>query len=63
MALRTYRPMTPSLRGLVLVDRKELWKGGPVKSLTTGGGKSGGRNANGRITVRHIGGGHKKRCH
>ncbi|MCX7353236.1 MAG: 50S ribosomal protein L2 [Alphaproteobacteria bacterium] len=61
MALRTYRPMTPSLRGLVLVDRKELWKGGPVKSLTTGGGKSGGRNANGRITVRHIGGGHKKR--
>jgi len=61
MALRTYRPMTPSLRGLVLVDRKELWKGGPVKALTTGGGKSGGRNANGRITVRRIGGGHKKR--
>ena len=61
MALRTYRPMTPSLRGLVLVDRKELWKGGPVKALTTGGGKSGGRNANGRITMRRIGGGHKKR--
>jgi large subunit ribosomal protein L2 len=61
MALRTYKPVTPGLRGLVLVDRKELWKGGPVKALTTGGGKSGGRNANGRITVRRIGGGHKKR--
>ncbi len=61
MALRTYKPVTPGLRGLVLVDRKELWKGGPVKALTSGGGKSGGRNANGRITMRRIGGGHKKR--
>ena len=61
MALRTYKPVTPGLRGLVLVDRKELWKGGPVKALTTGGGKTGGRNANGRITMRRIGGGHKKR--
>ncbi|MGE0096679.1 MAG: 50S ribosomal protein L2 [Alphaproteobacteria bacterium] len=61
MALRTYKPVTPGLRGLVLVDRKELWKGGPVKALTSGGGKSGGRNANGRITMRRMGGGHKKR--
>ena len=61
MALRTYKPVTPGLRGLVLVDRKELWKGGPVKALTSGGGKTGGRNANGRITMRRMGGGHKKR--
>ncbi|MBM3541638.1 MAG: 50S ribosomal protein L2 [Alphaproteobacteria bacterium] len=61
MALRTYKPITPSLRGLVLVDRAELWKGGPVKSLTRGKNKTGGRNANGRITMRRIGGGHKQR--
>ena len=61
MALRTYKPVTPSLRGLVLVDRSELWKGGPVKSLTRGKSKKGGRNANGRITMRRIGGGHKQR--
>ncbi|MHB1219360.1 MAG: 50S ribosomal protein L2 [Alphaproteobacteria bacterium] len=61
MALRSYKPVTPGLRGLVLVDRKELWKGGPVKALISGGGKSGGRNANGRITMRRMGGGHKKR--
>ena len=61
MALRTYKPVTPSLRGLVLVDRAELWKGGPVKALTRGKNKTGGRNANGRITMRRIGGGHKQR--
>ncbi|MFN0041886.1 MAG: 50S ribosomal protein L2 [Alphaproteobacteria bacterium] len=61
MALRTYKPVTPSLRGLVLIDRAELWKGGPVKALTSGKSKSGGRNANGRITMRRVGGGHKQR--
>ncbi len=61
MALRTYKPVTPSLRGLVLIDRSELWKGGPVKALTSGKSKSGGRNANGRITMRRMGGGHKQR--
>jgi large subunit ribosomal protein L2 len=61
MALKNLRPITPSLRQLVLVDRSELWKGKPVKSLTEGLTKSGGRNNTGRITARRIGGGHKRR--
>jgi len=61
MALRTFNPVTPSLRGTVLVERADLWKGKPVKSLTEGKTKSGGRNAHGHITVRHHGGGHKQR--
>jgi large subunit ribosomal protein L2 len=61
MALKQYRPTTPSQRGLVLIDRGQLWKGGPVKALTEGLHKSGGRNNRGRITVRHRGGGHKRR--
>ena len=60
MALKQYKPNTPSTRGLVLVDRAELWKGRPVKSLTEGLTKSGGRNNNGRITSRRRGGGHKR---
>ncbi|MCB1549531.1 MAG: 50S ribosomal protein L2, partial [Hyphomicrobiaceae bacterium] len=60
MALKTYRPMTPGLRQLVQVDRSHLWKGKPVKALTEGKRKSGGRNNFGRITTRHIGGGHKQ---
>jgi large subunit ribosomal protein L2 len=47
--------------GLILVDRAELWKGDPLKSLTDGLRKTGGRNNVGRITTRHIGGGHKRR--
>jgi large subunit ribosomal protein L2 len=61
MALRKYKPTSPSRRGLVLIDRADLWKGDPVKGLTEGLHKSGGRNNNGRITARHIGGGHKRR--
>ncbi len=61
MALKTYRPVTPGLRQLVQVDRSELWKGKPVKSLTQGLTKTGGRNNKGRITTRHIGGGHARR--
>ena len=61
MALKTYRPMTPAQRGLVLVDRSALWKGGPVKRLTKGLSSSGGRNSAGRMTMRHRGGGHKRR--
>jgi large subunit ribosomal protein L2 len=61
MALKTYRPITPSLRQLVQVDRSELFKGKPVKSLTEGLSRSGGRNNTGRITARRIGGGHKQR--
>jgi large subunit ribosomal protein L2 len=61
MALRTYNPVTPSLRGLVMVDRSELWKGKPLKKLTEGKNSTGGRNNHGRITVRWRGGGHKRR--
>ena len=61
MALKTYKPTTPSQRELVLVDRSALWKGDPVKALTEGKRKNGGRNNTGRITVRHQGGGHKVR--
>ena len=61
MALKTYKPKTPSLRGLVLVDRSELWRGKPVKHLTEGKKKTGGRNNTGRITGPHRGGGHKQR--
>jgi large subunit ribosomal protein L2 len=60
MALKTYRPTSPGLRQLVQVDRSHLWKGGPVKALTEGKRKTGGRNSDGRITTRHIGGGHKQ---
>ena len=60
MALKTYRPTSPGLRQLVLVDRSHLWKGGPVKVLVEGKSKTGGRNHHGRITTRHIGGGHKQ---
>jgi large subunit ribosomal protein L2 len=52
--------MTPGLRHLVLVDRSHLWKGAPIKVLVEGLSKSGGRNNDGRITTRHIGGGHKR---
>ncbi|MFQ5984222.1 MAG: 50S ribosomal protein L2 [Alphaproteobacteria bacterium] len=61
MALKTYKPVTPSRRQLVLVDRSRLWKGKPVKVLTEGLKKSGGRNNMGRITVFQRGGGHKRR--
>ncbi|MCW0234555.1 MAG: 50S ribosomal protein L2 [Ferrovibrio sp.] len=61
MALKTYKPVTPSTRGLVLIDRSQLYKGRPVKELTEGLKKTGGRNHFGRITTRHIGGGHKRR--
>ncbi|MEM9263777.1 MAG: 50S ribosomal protein L2, partial [Pseudomonadota bacterium] len=50
MALKSYKPTTPGQRGLVLIDRSELWKGRPVKSLTEGLTKNGGRNNTGRIT-------------
>jgi large subunit ribosomal protein L2 len=61
MALKQYKPDTPGQRGLVLVDRSSLWKGDPVKSLTEGLRKKGGRNNQGHITARRIGGGHKRR--
>ena len=60
MALKTYNPTTPGQRGLILVDRSALHKGKPVKKLTEGLTKSGGRNNAGRITARRRGGGHKR---
>jgi large subunit ribosomal protein L2 len=60
MALKHFNPTTPSQRQLVIVDRSGLYKGKPVKALTEGLSKSGGRNNLGRITARFIGGGHKR---
>lgn len=60
MALKSFNPTTPGQRGLVLIDRSELWKGRPVKALTEGLSKSGGRNNAGRITSRRRGGGAKR---
>ena len=61
MALKTYKPTTPGQRQLVIVDRSELHKGPPVKALTEGLRKTGGRNNRGRMTARRMGGGHKRR--
>jgi large subunit ribosomal protein L2 len=60
MALKQFKPVTPSLRGTVLIERSGLWKGKPVKALTEGKSHSGGRNNHGRITSRFRGGGHKQ---
>jgi large subunit ribosomal protein L2 len=60
MALKQFNPVTPSLRGTVLIDRRELWKGKPVKQLTEGKNKTGGRNNHGRTTSFFRGGGHKQ---
>lgn len=61
MALKKYSSVTPGTRQLVTVDRSGLWSGKPEKSLTEGLNKTGGRNNQGHITSRHIGGGHKRR--
>jgi large subunit ribosomal protein L2 len=60
MALKSYKPTTPGRRGLIQVDRSGLWKGEPVKALTRGLSKKGGRNNMGRMTARRRGGGHKR---
>jgi large subunit ribosomal protein L2 len=60
MALKKYKPTSPAQRGLVLVDRSALYKGKPVKTLTEGLTKSGGRNNHGRVTAFNRGGGHKR---
>ena len=61
MALKHYNPTSPARRGLILVDRSSLHKGGPVKALTEGKRKTGGRNNKGHVTSRGIAGGHKQR--
>ena len=60
MALKQFNPVTASLRGTILIDRSELWKGKPVKGLTEGKSSTGGRNNHGHITSRFRGGGHKR---
>ena len=60
MALKSFKPYTPGLRQLTIVDRSELYKGKPVKKLTEGKSEKGGRNNSGRTTVRFRGGGHKQ---
>ncbi len=61
MALKNYNPTTASMRGTVLINRSELYKGKPEKSLTVGITKSGGRDNFGHISSRHRGGGHKRK--
>ena len=58
MALKSYNPTSPAQRGLILVDKSSLWKGKPVKALTEGLTKKGGRNNHGRVTAFGQGGGH-----
>ncbi|TPW08484.1 MAG: large subunit ribosomal protein L2 [Alphaproteobacteria bacterium] len=60
MALKTFRPTSPGRRQLVIVDRSDLYKGKPVKKLTQGLTKSGGRNNAGRVTAFRHAGGHKR---
>jgi len=61
MAIKKFRPLTPTLRFTQRPDYKEITKDKPEKSLTESKKRSGGRNCHGRITTRHIGGGHKQR--
>lgn len=61
MALKKYNPTSPGQRGLVTVDRSGLYKGKPVKTLTEGLSKSGGRNNSGHVTAWQKGGGHKRK--
>ena len=61
MSLKTFKPYTKTTRGTVLVDRSQLWKGKPFKSLTSLKRSSKGRNNYGRITSRNTGGGHKQK--
>jgi len=60
MALKTFKPYTKSTRGTILINRSDLWKGKPYKSLVVPKKPSKGRNNYGRITSRNRAGGHKK---
>ena len=61
MSLKTFKSYTKSRRGTVLIDRKDIWKGKPLKSLSFGKNSTGGRNNLGRITSRSRGAGHKNK--
>ena len=60
MAVKTFRPFTPSRRYMTVVSRENLTRQTPEKSLTEGKARTGGRNNTGQTTSRFIGGGHKK---
>jgi large subunit ribosomal protein L2 len=60
MAIRKYKPTTPGRRGASVADFAELTRATPEKSLLVPSPKTGGRNNSGKITTRHIGGGHKQ---
>ena len=60
MAIKEFKPVTSSTRGLKLVDRSQLWKGSPLKILTESFKDKAGRNNLGQITVRRRGSGHKR---
>lgn len=60
-AIKNYKPVTPGLRHRVIVREPDLSKEGPLKNLTKPIKKEGGRNHHGKITIRHRGGGHKRR--
>jgi large subunit ribosomal protein L2 len=60
MGIRKYKPTTPGRRGSSVADFVELTRSTPEKALVTSKPKTGGRNNSGRITTRHIGGGHKQ---
>src|SRR2546423_10786281 len=60
MALKDYRPLTPTLRFKSLPGFEEITKWEPARSLIEPKKRSGGRNNRGRLTSRHIGGGHKQ---
>ena len=61
MSLKQYKPYTKSTRSTILIDRSNLWKGKPYKSLTAPNKSAKGRNNLGRITSRNHGGGHKQK--
>lgn len=61
MAIRTYKPTSPSRRNMTSLTYEEITKSTPEKSLIVKQRKTGGRNVHGKITCRHIGGGHKRK--
>lgn len=61
MPVKSYRPTSPAVRNMTVADYSGLTKKKPEKSLLTSKGRLGGRNAYGRITVRHNGGGNKRK--
>ena len=61
MGLKKFKPTSPGRRDTIADDFKDITKGKPEKSLLAPLFKKGGRNNHGRVTVRHRGGGHKRR--